>query len=49
MFDFEKYNFVTRALVKKIAKRSLPEGEELPEIMDFRNWDQIRDWILGLL
>ncbi|MHA1881722.1 MAG: flavodoxin domain-containing protein [Candidatus Thorarchaeota archaeon] len=49
MFDFNKYNFVTRALVKKIVKKSLPEGEELPEIMDFRNWDQIRSWISGLL
>jgi len=48
MFDFKKYNFVVRRLVKGIVKKTLNEGEEVPEVMDFRNWDQIREWILGL-
>lgn len=49
MFDFKKYNFAIRALVKRLIKKQLPEGEEVPEIMDFRNWDQIRGWITNLL
>jgi menaquinone-dependent protoporphyrinogen oxidase len=49
MFDFKRYNFIVRALVKRIVKSRLPEGEELPEAMDFRDWDQIRGWITGLV
>ncbi len=49
MFDFKKYNFAIRALVKRLIKKQLPKGEELPEIMDFRNWDHIRGWITDLL
>lgn len=49
MFDFKRYNFATRAIIKKIVKSGLPEGEELPEVIDYRDWDQIRGWISGLL
>jgi len=49
VFDFKKYNFAVRALVKKIVKAQLPPGEEVPEKIDFRNWDKIRDWIRQLL
>jgi menaquinone-dependent protoporphyrinogen IX oxidase len=49
MFDFKRYNFIVRALVKRIVKSRLPKGEELPEVMDFRDWDQIRGWISGLV
>lgn len=49
VFDFKKYNFVVRRLVKGIVKKTLTEGEEVPEVMDFRNWDQIREWITGLV
>ncbi len=49
MFDFKRYNFVTRALVKKIVKARLPEGAEVPDVMDFRDWNQIRGWISGLV
>ncbi|MBD3406918.1 MAG: nitric oxide synthase [Candidatus Lokiarchaeota archaeon] len=48
MFDFKKYNFVVRRMVKGIVKKSLNEGEEVPDVMDFRNWDQIRAWITEL-
>ena len=49
MFDFKRYNFATRAIIKKIVKSGLPEDEELPEVIDYRDWDQIRGWISDLL
>ena len=49
MFEFKRYNLVVRALVKRIVKSQIPEGEELPEKIDFRNWDMIRDWIKELV
>jgi menaquinone-dependent protoporphyrinogen oxidase len=49
MFEFKKYNLAVRALVKSIAKRNIPPGEELPEKIDFRDWDMIRDWIKGIV
>lgn len=49
MFDFKKYNFAVRSLVKKIVKSQLPPDEELPEKIDFRDWDKIRYWIRQLL
>ncbi|TFF86788.1 nitric oxide synthase [Candidatus Thorarchaeota archaeon] len=48
MFDFKRYNFVVRALVKRIVKSRSPPGEEVPEKLDFRDWDKIREWILEL-
>ncbi|TXT55270.1 MAG: hypothetical protein BAJATHORv1_40181 [Candidatus Thorarchaeota archaeon] len=48
MFDFKKYNFVVRRMVKSIVKKSMNEGEEVPDVMDFRDWDQIREWIIEL-
>ena len=49
MFEFKKYNLVVRALVKSIVKDQLLPGEEIPEKMDFRDWDMIRDWIKELV
>ncbi|MHA1769708.1 MAG: flavodoxin domain-containing protein [Candidatus Thorarchaeota archaeon] len=49
MFDFKRYSFPVRALVKRIIKSRLPEGEELPEKMDFRDWDMIREWTRDLV
>ncbi|MFX1605563.1 MAG: flavodoxin domain-containing protein [Promethearchaeota archaeon] len=49
MFEFKRYNLVIRALVKSIVKNQLPPGEELPEKIDFRDWDMIRDWITQLV
>ena len=49
MFDFKRYNFATRALVKKIVRSQRPEDEELPQILDFRDWDRINDWISSLV
>lgn len=49
MFEFNRYNLVIRALVKRIVKDQLPEDEEVPEKIDFRDWDMIRDWIKQLV
>lgn len=49
VFDFKKYNFAVRALVKRIVKSQMPSDEELPEKIDFRDWDKIRGWIQQLL
>ena len=49
MFEFKRYNLVVRALVKRIVKSQMPEGEDLPEKIDFRDWDMIRDWIKELV
>ncbi len=49
VFDFSKYNFAVRTLVKSIIKAQMPSGEEIPEKVDFRDWDKIRDWIQQLL
>ncbi|MFW9769042.1 MAG: flavodoxin domain-containing protein [Candidatus Thorarchaeota archaeon] len=49
VFEFKKYNLEIRALVKDIVKDQLPPGEEIPEKIDFRDWDMIRDWIIQLV
>jgi menaquinone-dependent protoporphyrinogen oxidase len=49
MFEFKRYNLVIRALVKSMVKNQMPEGEEVPEKLDFRDWDMIRDWIKELV
>ncbi|MFW9805256.1 MAG: flavodoxin domain-containing protein [Candidatus Thorarchaeota archaeon] len=49
VFQFQKYSLAIRALVKNIVKDQIPPGEELPEKLDFRNWDMIHDWITGLV
>lgn len=49
VFDFKKYSFPVRALVKRMIKRQIPSGEEVPDKIDYRNWHKIREWITGLL
>jgi len=49
VFDFKKYNFAVRRLVKSIAKKQMGPDEEVPEKIDSRDWDQIRGWTAGLL
>ncbi len=49
VFDFKKYNRIVRALVKRIVKSQMPSGEEVPERIDYRDWDKIREWTVGLL
>ncbi len=49
VFEFKKYNLVIRALVKNIVKKQYPPDAEIPDKIDFRDWDLIRDWITGLV
>jgi len=49
VFEFKKYNLVVRALVKNIVKKQYPPGADIPEKIDFRDWDIIRDWITELV
>ena len=49
MFDFKKYNFAMRAMLKRIVASQQPEGAEIPEVIDYRNWDQVRDWMHSLI
>ena len=49
MFEFKRYNLVVRALVKNMVKKNIPPGEEIPEKIDFRDWDMIRDWIKDIV
>jgi menaquinone-dependent protoporphyrinogen IX oxidase len=49
MFDFNKYNFAVRALVKRIVKAQLPPGDDVPDKIDFRDWDKIRNWVQQLI
>ena len=49
MFDFNKYNFMVRKLVQGIVKKNLPEGEELPEVIDYRDPEKVRAWIADLV
>jgi menaquinone-dependent protoporphyrinogen oxidase len=49
VFEFKKYNLVIRALVKNIVKQQYPPDAEIPETIDFRDWDMIRDWITSLV
>jgi menaquinone-dependent protoporphyrinogen IX oxidase len=49
VFDFEKYNFAVRRLVKGIVKKQMGPDEEVPDKIDSRDWDQIRGWTAGLL
>ncbi|UCH03347.1 MAG: hypothetical protein JSW05_07040 [Candidatus Thorarchaeota archaeon] len=49
VFDFKKYNFAVRRLVKGIVKKQMGPDEEVPDKIDSRDWDQIRGWTAGLL
>ncbi len=48
MFDFKKYNFLVRKLVQGIVRKNLPEGQELPEVIDYRDSEKVRNWIVDL-
>ena len=49
VFDFSKYNFAVKSLVKSIVKKDLEPGEEVPEKIDFRDWEMVTDWITKLV
>lgn len=49
VFEFKKYNFVVRKLVQSIVRKSMPEGQELPEVIDFRDIEKVRTWATMLV
>ncbi|MCF2136703.1 MAG: nitric oxide synthase [Candidatus Thorarchaeota archaeon] len=49
MYDFSKYNRFIRALVRKIIKSENKFTEPIPEKIDYRDWDKIREWAVGLV
>ncbi len=49
LFDFSKYNFAMRALVKRMVKQETEPGQEVPEKIDFRDWEMVNDWITKLV
>ncbi len=49
VFDFSKYNFAVKALVKSMVKKEMEPGQEVPEKIDFRDWEMVNDWIAGLV
>ncbi len=49
VFDLKKYNFAVRRLVKSLLKQQVGPDEEVPERIDSRDWDKIREWTAGLL
>ena len=49
VFDFSKYNFAVRALVKRIVKSQMEPNEEVPEKIDYRDNERVREWITRLV
>lgn len=49
VFDFSKYNFAVKALVKSMVKKEMEPSQEVPEKIDFRDWDMVNDWITNLV
>jgi menaquinone-dependent protoporphyrinogen oxidase len=49
VFDFSKYNFLMRSLVKRMLKSEMEPGEEIPDKIDLRDNERVREWITGLV
>ncbi|MFW9801446.1 MAG: flavodoxin domain-containing protein [Candidatus Thorarchaeota archaeon] len=49
VFDFSKYNFLMRFLVKRILKSEMEPGQEIPEKIDLRDNERVREWITELV
>jgi len=47
--DLNQHNFVTRRMLKSIISKDFPPGEEVPEVMDFRDMDKVREWAKTLI
>ena len=49
LIDTSKGNIMTKAIMQSLAKSFIEEGEESPERVDLRDWEQIRIWTEGLI
>ena len=49
--DFDKYGFMVKAVLKKVGvnKELEDAGVDTSQRFDFRDWDQIREWAVGLV
>ncbi|NHJ14948.1 MAG: nitric oxide synthase [Candidatus Thorarchaeota archaeon] len=47
--DLKQHNFVVRKLLKRIISEELPPGEEIPEVVDYREPDKVREWAKSLV
>lgn len=48
LIDSSRGNFMTKTIMQALVKSYIEEGEEVPERIDLRDWDQIRIWVEGL-
>jgi menaquinone-dependent protoporphyrinogen oxidase len=51
VIDFDKYGFLVKAVLKKVAgRRNIEENDiDLSRPYDFRDWDEIRSWASSLV
>ncbi|TFH10103.1 MAG: nitric oxide synthase [Candidatus Thorarchaeota archaeon] len=49
MIDSSRGNIMTKAIMQALAKSFVEEGEEVPERIDLRDWDQITLWAENLI
>jgi menaquinone-dependent protoporphyrinogen IX oxidase len=47
--DLRQHNFIVRKMLKSILSKDVPSGEEVPEVMDFRDMDKVREWAKTLV
>ena len=48
LIDPTRGGTMTKGLMKALLKEYVPEGEEPPEYVDLRDWEQIRSWVENL-
>ncbi len=49
LIDPTRGNFMTKSIMKALVQSFVEEGEEPPEYVDLRDWNQIREWAEGLM
>ena len=49
LIDRSKGNIMTKTIMQALTKSFAEEGEETPERIDLRDWEQIRIWTEGLI
>lgn len=49
VLDLNKYNRLVRKMVEAMIRQQSGSDEEIPERIDFRDWDKIREWTKSLV
>ena len=47
--DLKQHNFVVRKMLKSVLSKEVPQGEEMPEVMDFRDMEKVHEWASSLV